>query len=166
MDGNLKTFVRSGISILIAAAAIVIPVTQAAGTEHPGIAQVRRATAQFHALTAAEGAGYEAFLDCIDHPSEGGMGQHYVDFSILDGEVDALAPEALVYEVRGTQQKLVGVEYVVPQSAWTQADPPRLFGETFHRNDVLGIWALHAWIWRPNPAGMFTDFNRAVGACP
>ena len=35
----------------------------------------------------------------------------------------------------------------------------------FHRNDTLGIWALHAWIWRPNPGGMHADFNPQVSLC-
>ena len=71
-----------------------------------------------------------------------------------------------MYEVRGDTLRLVAVEYVVPQIAWTSANPPQLFGESFHRNDALGIWALHAWIWRANPLGMFEDFNPNVRLCP
>ncbi|HEX9710954.1 MAG TPA: hypothetical protein VGB52_00175 [Actinomycetota bacterium] len=166
MRQQLRAYLRGGVAILIATATIIVPVTAANSNEHPGIAQVRRATAPYHDLAVAGDDEYVAFLPCIDHPAAGGMGQHYVNFSILDGEVDALAPEALVYEVRGDQYKLVAVEYVVPQSEWSDPNPPVLFGKEFGRNDDLGIFALHAWIWRPNPVDMFEDFNLAVRACP
>jgi hypothetical protein len=41
-----------------------------------------------------------------------------------------------------------------------------LFGEHFHTNDTLGIWALHAWIWRGNPGGVHDDFSPNVRMCP
>jgi hypothetical protein len=129
-------------------------------------AGVRQATAAFHDVGKAEAAGYEKFLPCFDAPGVGGMGQHYVDFGAMDGVVEPTHPEALVYEPRGDSMKLVAVEYLVPQAAWTSAEPPSLFGEEFHRNDTLGIWALHAWIWRPNPDGVHADFNPNVALCP
>jgi len=94
------------------------------------------------------------------------MGQHDADLGAIDGVVEADHPEVLVFEPRKSQSKLVGVEYVVPQDAWGGAEPPSLFGEHFHRNDTLGIWALHAWIWRPNPDGVHADFNPQVALCP
>lgn len=137
----------------------------AARSEQASLAEVRAATARFHDVDAAFAEG-RVFLDCFELEGVGGMGQHVVDVSALDGAVDPLRPEALVYEVREDRLALVAVEYVIPQVAWTATEPPSLFGQGFHRNDALGIWALHAWIWRPNPLGMFVDFNPAVGACP
>jgi hypothetical protein len=130
------------------------------------LAAVRRATAVYHNTDAAAAAGYVPLLACIDMPGVGGMGQHLADLAAFDGTVDPLHPEALVYEVRGDALRLVAVEYIVPQAAWSSAKPPSLFGQSFHRNDALGIWALHAWIWRPNPAGMFADLNPKVRLCP
>jgi hypothetical protein len=76
--------------------------------------RVRRATSRFHSVKAAERAGYEEFLECFDS-DEGGMGQHYVDLSALDGTVEATHPEAMVYEVkRNGRLGLVAVEYIVP----------------------------------------------------
>jgi hypothetical protein len=60
------------------------------------------------------------------------------------------------------------VEYIVPAAAWDQAGnrtPPMLFGQTFHLNEQLGVYALHAWIWKHNPAGVFADWNPRV-SCP
>ena len=128
------------------------------------LAGVRQATAPLRDATRAEAAGYERFLPCFES-SAGGMGQHYVDLSRLDGVIEPNNPEALVYEVRGDDLKLVAVEYIVPQAAWGPT-APRLFGHDFTKNDTLGIWALHAWIWRPNPDGMFANYNPSVRGCP
>lgn len=126
---------------------------------------LRKATARFHSITQAEKAGYVEFLECFDSAA-GGMGQHYVDLAALDATVDPLAPESLVYEIVNGKLKLVGVEYIVPGDFVDPADPPALFGQDFHENASLGVWVLHAWVWKQNPAGTFADYNPAVGACP
>jgi hypothetical protein len=154
--------------VLGLAALVVLVLPQApALAQQPGLESARRATAAYHDLDRALAAGYQKFLPCFDDPSAGGMGQHYVNFGLLDGTVDAAAPEALVYEVAPSGERLVAVEYLVPYTAVpSTAPPPTLFGAAFSRHDDLGVWALHAWIWRPNPAGMHADFNPRVAACP
>ena len=48
------------------------------------------------------------------------------------------------------------------------ATPPTLFGRRFHhfdapnRYDLPPFYALHAWIWDHNPAGVFESFNPRV----
>lgn len=126
------------------------------------LARVKAATAQFHDVEAAKAAGYELLPDCFDSP-DGGMGIHYLK-GVNNTEVDALAPEALVYEVTAHGPKLVAVEYIVPKNLTN--DPPMVLGQHMHSNDALGLWVLHVWIWQPNPSGMFKDFNPRVGACP
>jgi hypothetical protein len=144
----------------ITTAAVAIPAL--AGQSE--LSQVRAATARYHSITQAKMAGYGSFLDCFDS-ADGGMGQHYVDQSIIDdGVADPLRPEALVYEVDGSMLTLVGVEWVEVGAASDTA--LALFGEEFDYNPDLGVWALHAWIWRDNPDGMFTDFNSEVADCP
>jgi len=130
------------------------------------LAQVRQVTVQFHDLQAAIDAGYVQFLPCFDDGFASGMGQHFALLSALDGEVDALHPEVLVYEPHDGGFKLVALEYVVPKDRWTGAEPPTLFNEEFHENPTLGIWALHAWIWRGNPGGVHEDFSPNVRMCP
>ncbi len=170
MDRTVKTRLRARTAgALVAMAAIGSTIGMTPASASPGqsdLAAVRAATAAYHDLGAAQAADYVSFLDCFDLPGVGGMGQHYVQLSSLDGNVDALAPEALVYEVRDSGLRLVAVEYVVPFGAWGGSEPPTLFGQMFHANDALGVWALHAWIWRPNPLGMFADFNPNVSLCP
>ena len=128
------------------------------------LSQIKRATARFHSVEQAEAAGYERFLGCFDS-TEGGMGQHYVDTATIDdGVTDALRPEALVYQVDGPKLTLVAVEWVEVGAA--DDPPPVLFDEPFHYNSSLGVWALHGWIWKDNPQGVFADWNPNVASCP
>ncbi|MGH2557102.1 MAG: hypothetical protein ACRDHO_15525 [Actinomycetota bacterium] len=152
------------VSVVVIGSLAPIGVALAGGKSE--LSKVKKATARYHDLDKAIADGYERFLECFDLPGVGGMGQHYVDLAALDGEAEATHPEAMVYEVRGDRLKLVAVEYVIPQSEWSDPEPPSLFGQSFHRNDNLGIWALHAWIWRPNPLGLFEDWNPRVRLCP
>ncbi len=136
------------------------------GDDESALAGVRQATAAYHDLDKAIAAHYGRLLPCFDLPGVGGMGQHYVDTSRLDATIEPNRPEALVYEVDGDRLKLVAVEYIVPWTAWAPTAPPQLFGRAFFRNTKLQLWALHAWIWRPNPSGMFANYNPAVKLCP
>lgn len=156
---------RAGVAAgLMAAALATTLIASPASASEAQFSGVRQATASLHKVSKAEAAGYEKFLPCFDSPA-GGMGQHYADLASIDGTLEATHPEVLVYEPNGDRMQLVAVEYVVPQAAWTGSEPPELFGEHFHRNDTLGIWALHAWIWRPNSDGMHADFNPKVAPC-
>ena len=58
------------------------------------------------------------------------------------------------------------IEYIIPWSAWVSAAPPQLYGRSFTSVTSLHLWALHAWIWRPNPDGMFANYNPNVKLCP
>lgn len=159
---------RKSFVVLVLTAVLIAMLGQASVASAAGqadLAAVRAATAKFHDVGAAPDAGYLPLLDCFDSP-DGGMGQHFVDVDRLDTHLDALRPEALVYEVRKSGLKLGAVEYIVPKAVWTEELPPSLLGETFLSNDALGLWVLHAWIWQPNPDGMFENYNPSIGTCP
>jgi hypothetical protein len=136
------------------------------------LAQVRAATARFHNTDAAMAAGY-AFVPgldyCFNNPGVGGMGYHLIKTSSLDLTVNMLEPEAVVYAPGPNGQfQLVAVEYIVPAAAWDAAgntQPPSVLGQSFHLEPALGVYVLHAWIWRENPLGMFMDWNPKV-SCP
>ena len=150
---------------LVAVALTTLPGVASASEQSQSLNGVRQATVPYHNVANAESAGYSMFLDCFDSDA-GGMGQHYVNLNALDGEVDALSPEAMVYEVTGRGLKLVAVEYIVPGDLVDPANPPQLFGMPFHENTALGVWVLHAWIWKKNPSGIFADYNPNVRQCP
>jgi len=97
------------------------------------------------------------------------MGVHMVNPSLLDGTINATAPEALVYEPkRNGGLKLVAVEYVVFEMDWKGSEPPALFGRRFdhvpagNRYGLPAFYALHAWIWRGNPSGILHAWNPKV----
>ena len=96
------------------------------------------------------------------------MGYHYINVGILDTTVELSRPEAMVYTPgpNGILQ-LGAVEYIVPAAPWdaSNSQPPQLFGQTFHLNAGLGVYVLHAWVWKNNPSGMFEDWNPKV-SCP
>ena len=162
----LKWVTRVGI-VGLAMGALLAPTAQASnGQDESAVAGVRQATDAFHDLGQARAAGYAPLLACFDLPGVGGMGQHYVNTSLLDGTVVANRPQALVYEVDGDRLQLVAVEYIIPWAAWVSPTPPQLYGRSFTSVTSLHLWALHAWIWRPNPLGMFANYNPNVKLCP
>lgn len=155
-----------------------IPVLAVSGLAAAGgqsdVADLRRATAAYHDIDAARTAGYTVELPqtaaygggtCIaDLGGAGAMGIHLVSEQRIDGVLDATDPEVLLYERRpdGTL-KLTGVEYVVGSE--TQ---PELFGQKLAETSLARygidatVWTLHAWIWKPNPGGMFDPWNTRV----
>jgi hypothetical protein len=160
-----KWFLRLLVFSTLTIGLMVGPMTPVSANDS-SLSAVREANSQFHSLAAARHAGYAPLLPCFDLPGVGGMGQHYVKTALLNGKVEALHPQAMVYEVDEGQLKLVAVEYIIPFTMWESATPPTLFGHTFTHNTTLGLWALHAWLWRTNPLGTFANYNPNVKMCP
>jgi hypothetical protein len=156
--------------VAVLGAALALGGIAAAG-ENPTVAAARAATARYHDLAAAERDGFGAFYVCTD-AAVGAMGQHYVNGDrVGDPSLDERSPEVLVYApLRGGGYRLVAVEYVVIAEAWDalHASPPRLFGHTLtrvpagNRYGLPDFYELHAWLWDPNPRGMFDDWNPRV----
>lgn len=135
------------------------------------VSMVRDATKQFIDVNAATAAGYQPFLGCVSGPDQGAMGVHYVNGALVgDGELDAMKPEALIYEASDGKMRLVGVEYIVDAATWTlhHSSPPVLEGQTFqfvaspNRFGLPAFYELHVWAWRDNPNGAFVDWNTRV----
>ncbi len=136
------------------------------------LGEVRDATRAFGDVDKAIEAGYVQFFGCVHEPLAGSMGIHFVNGALVgDAVVDATKPEALMYEVRADGRlALVGVEYVVFQEAWDKEHDqlPTLFGQPFtltpspNRYGIPAFYELHAWAWKQNPTGMFTDWNPQV----
>ena len=124
---------------------------------------LRRVTAPFRQFEKARAAGWSAQITpCMTDPA-GGMGFHYGNPALIDGSVRIDEPELLLYEPQpGGRLRLVAVEYIVPLSAWTSPQPPRLYGRDFHVVPAFQVWALHVWLWQKNPGGLFTDWNPLV----
>ena len=131
------------------------------------VARVRAATEAFKDLDAAVAAGYPGHVSkCVDNPPVGGMGYHHQDPDLLDGRIELEHPEILVYAPdEDGVYALAGVEYVIPFLDWTGRQPPEVMGQRLEPSVALGIWYRHVWVWRPNPLGLFADWNPDV-ICP
>ena len=123
------------------------------------LAAVRRATVQFRHMTEADllAAGYMNTQFCVP-----GMGIHFVNFAAIDGTIDPLRPEVLVYEPKPHGRlQLVAVEYMA-----LGATSPTLFGRAMEASHLpFTDWELHAWVWKGNPDGVFHATNPNV-SCP
>lgn len=139
------------------------------------VADVRHATADFRDFEDIEDAGYGKFLDCFLNNDVGGMGQHYVNGTLVGDDVlDPMLPEALVYEpTEDGEMILVAFEYLVFADVWDPnnegREAPVLFDQEFHLKtnipDTPPVWTLHLWLWTSNPEGVFSDYNPLV-FCP
>jgi hypothetical protein len=171
----VKVRLLAVVATLLATAAA--PAVAGAAKPSSDVDAARAATAQYHQNARAQAAGYGVLRDaagiaCIDHPTDGGMGIHFVNGTLVsDDVVNATTPELLVYEpTKNGRLRLVAAEYVVFQAAWDahHSSPPRLYGRDFelveagNRYGLPAFYELHAWLWKHNPSGMFEDFNPNV----
>ncbi len=184
----MKRISRTRLVVAVLAATVtgfgiqVVTGLAAAGGQQQ-LAGARNATARYHDLSAAQADQYQLFTDaqgiaCIDNQPTGGMGIHYVNFSLVfnpDGspntDLDPAHPEALVYAPNAAgQTRLAALEYIVFQDAWDaqHSNPPELFGQTFNltpagnRFGIPAYYSLHAWVWEPNSAGELQPWNPRV----
>ncbi|WP_405991554.1 hypothetical protein [Streptomyces sp. NBC_00986] len=135
------------------------------------LSRTTQAIAKYGYEGFAAAGGYARTDTCVADPAEGGMGYHYVNPANI-GSVDPQKPAALVYadgftnEYTGTAgggaRKLAAVEWVVRDSGQVA---PTLFGQTFQKGQLPGYFTLHAWLYKPNSAGLFAAWNPEV-VCP
>jgi hypothetical protein len=130
------------------------------------LAQLRQLTAHYRDLDAAMAAGYNVQVTpCLELPGVGAMGFHYGNPAFIDDPAaNALQPELLLYEPqKNGKLRFVGVEYIIPFALLPPtATPPTVLGQSMHQNVEAGLWALHAWVGRENPTGIFEDWNPKV----
>ena len=168
-----KHLVLIGLVALLLIAVTSVAVASS-GSAKPAISfaeTVRQATAQFKDVHKAKVAGYALLHGCVSGPQEGAMGIHFANGSLVaDNALDALHPEALLYEPKDGTLQLVGVEYVVIADGWNanHQTPPVLMGQLFNyvgapnRYGIPAFYELHVWAWKSNPDGMFADWNERV----
>jgi hypothetical protein len=171
-----RRFVALGAVVTVAATVAVTSGTANGASDGASLqrqmAEVRRATARFHNIAAAEAAGYinPGQQHCVEVPGLGGMGIHFVNPGLVrDGVLEPTKPEILLYAPSGEGLRLVGVEYLMPTSQWRGHGAPNLFGKPFdgpmpeHEQNTTGDhYDQHVWIWSHNPSGLFATWNREV----
>ena len=99
---------------------------------------------------------------------KGAMGIHFVNLTV-QGPLDPMKPNVLIYEPVGGQLKLVAAEWLVPLTA--AKERPTLFGQPFqgpmegHEPLIpqgFHHYDLHVWLFKDNPLGMFSPTNPNV----
>ncbi len=124
------------------------------------IKSVHSANAKYNSSSLAIMDGYQPDDHCVSVPGLGGMGYHWANPALVDETFDPLKPEVLLYaKGPGGNLRLIGVEYIVINAG--QARP--VFGnQPFEVGGTplpMPHWSLHAWVFEPNPSGMFAPFN-------
>ncbi|MEZ4681009.1 MAG: hypothetical protein R2932_43035 [Caldilineaceae bacterium] len=132
---------------------------------------LRQELARYQDVETAKTEGYGLFHGCMSSPQSGAMGVHFVNGELVgDGELDALHPEAILYQPKDGKMQLVGVEYLVFAEDWdaNHDGPPMVMGHMFNftgapnRLRIPAFYSLHVWAWQSNPSGTFSDFNPKV----
>ena len=171
------------IAILMMAGVLTSPAVQCDSPEAissvPTFVQCARAgTERYRDRAAAIRDGYRRIGR--DFPA---MGEHWIRIGLVfDGKFDASRPEVLNYVDIGGQPQLLGVGYAVPLLAGETAPVgpagPHAWHDHFrtvddetllphhHTNgsakDGARLAMMHAWIWSPNPEGVFAADNWAI----
>lgn len=154
-----------------------------APTQAPAeLERVRAALAKYRDPIVAVHDGYFSTLACVEFPVAGGAGQlkypaggmgvHFLNAALIGPQLDSLRPQVLIYEPVNDSLRLVAAEWFVPTEA--VRTQPSLFGHGFDgpmeghhpiMPATLHHWDLHVWLWKTNPAGMFSPTNPSVH-CP
>ena len=125
------------------------------------LARAKQATERYRDVRNAVADGYMDINVVIPN-----MGRHFLKHALLDATFEVERPEILVYapdQGGDSTLQLVAVEYAVPESLSVNA-PEGFEGSADHWyvNQAFGIWTLHAWVWKENPAGIFYPTNPDV----
>jgi hypothetical protein len=136
------------------------------------VTAVREATAGFQDPAAAEYQHYFLNFGCVSGGDFGAMGMHFVNMDLVDGEIDVMHPEIVLYEpLPNGRFRLTGADYLVIADTWNTAHPdgpPELMGQLFHLFDspnrfgLPAFYTLHVWAWKDNPVGTFSNWNPNV----
>lgn len=175
-----RAIVRGICAALVLTAVVAGPASGQADAE---MAAIKAALDKYQDPYVAVQDLYLSTVGCIVYPEggaegemhypPGGMGVHFLNVTLIDGELDPMRPEVLIYErAEDGSLHLAAAEWFVPLEASPTA--PVLFGREldgpmeghqplmppgFHH------WDLHAWLWKDNPEGTFVPTNPDV-TCP
>jgi hypothetical protein len=98
------------------------------------------------------------------------MGIHFLNPQLIGPVPDPMRPAILLYEPDGDKLRLVGAEWFIPLATGVK-ERPVIFGKPFdgpmegHEPllpKALHHYDLHVWLWKENPAGLFSPTNPRV----
>jgi hypothetical protein len=146
------------------------------------LAQVRAGLEKYQDPIVAVHDGYFSTLACVEYQkgaqghmqyTPGGMGVHFINLRAIGPKLDPAKPQVLLYEPVGDRLRLVAAEWFVPTEV-ASAGRPTIFGQELQgpmegheplQPQGLHHYDLHVWLWKENPAGLFSATNPAL-KCP
>ncbi|APG85679.1 hypothetical protein SAMCCGM7_Ch2949 [Sinorhizobium americanum CCGM7] len=138
----------------------------------PELEKLKASLQKYQDPVVAVRDGYFSTLGCVTFAT-GTMGVHFLNPALIGPVPDPMKPTLLVYEPVGEKLQLVAVEWLIPLATGIKSKP-ELFGQPFdgpmegHEPLLpaqLHHYDLHAWIFKPNPLGLFHPVNPDV-KCP
>lgn len=149
----------------------------------PELVATRAALEKYQDPVVAVHDGYLSTLGCIEYPQgskegemqylPGGMGVHFINMGYINPALDPAKPQVLIYEPVGDRLKLVAAEWFLPIEA-AGGKVPTIFGRELQGPmaghppllpEQLHHYDLHVWLWKDNPAGVFSPTNAKI-KCP
>jgi hypothetical protein len=149
----------------------------------PQLDSVRTGLNKYQDPMVAVADGYLSTISCIEFPkpfaegplqvAAGGMGVHLLNMSTIGPTLDPTKPQVLIYEPKGDKLVLVAAEWFMPMQV-AGSTHPVIFGQQLNgpmeghppiMPAELHHYDLHVWLWKENPAGVFSPTNPAV-SCP
>jgi hypothetical protein len=151
------------------------------------VAAAKEATARYRDIAVAKADGFFQVTQFIP-----GLGLHLANIKLSNRIFDPAHPNVLLYQPDANGKlALVGVAYSIAHTGPDDEQPAGFAGNSdvwhFHRNlcflptgsvtitpDLASCksrggyfqgktaWLLHAWIWKTNPEGLFTEYNQKV----
>jgi hypothetical protein len=159
---------------------------QLVSSEHlsPELEKARAALDKYKDPVMAVHDGYFSTVACVEylkgsqeegmmHYAPGGMGVHFLNLQLIGPTLDLTKPQVLIYEPDGDRLRLAAAEWFVPTQAAGKTRPA-IFGQELQgpmeghepvQPKGLHHYDLHVWLWKNNPAGMFSATNPDV-KCP
>jgi len=182
--GARQAFRSTVLGVAVVFGASFPAIAQKAKEDSPDMKRAREALDKYKDPVAAIHDGYFSTLGCVTYPNPGkpghvpyvagGMGVHFFNVALMGKPLEPTKPQVLVYEPGpGGKLQLVAAEWFVPLSPEVNGRP-ELFGKPFdgpmeghHPLMPHGLhhYDLHVWLWKDNPAGMFSPTNPKV-KCP
>ena len=174
---------RYGLMLVVAAwlALSAAPLDAQAPAVPPELEKARAALEKYQDPVMAVHDGYLSTLGCIEYRAgaagagsmqypAGGMGVHFLNPQLIGPVLDPARPQVLIYEPVGDKLRLVAAEWFVPLSTGIK-ERPQIFGRPLDgpmeghypvMPKELHHYDLHVWLFKANPAGIFTPTNPAV----
>jgi hypothetical protein len=170
--------------VLSSAAAAQGTIEVAASTAaSPELERARALLEKYQDPIVAVHDGYFSTVACVEYLKggaegtmryvPGGMGVHFLNLQNIGRQLDPAKPQVLIYEPAGEKLRLAAAEWFVPVEV-AGGTRPAIFGEQLQgpmeghhplQPSALHHYDLHVWLWKKNPAGMFSPTNPAL-KCP